>query len=881
MIRRIFIFLFFSVAAWVTPCSAQDECGHNAVRLAEGNYDIGRFVECISGLKHCLDADGIKKVDDQIEAYELISKSYLAMDSTRSADEYIEKLLALNEDYQGQPHDPSRFRMQVALIRTQLRSSMTSSVSKRSESIDYAPATMQIITAEDIKQRGYQDLEAVFHDLPGFDITSSYGVSYSVMYMRGYRDAQYTERILVMVDGVEDNDIWSNAAFISKQYAITNVKRIEVIYGPASTIYGANAFCGVINIVTKDASDIFPVTEGSAAKKTYLGVDADAGYGSYNSRYIDGTATISNKDMALSITGRTYQSEGMDLSSEDPAYWSGTTNYTTANYQNALTIPYSADTFKKYHALDPNGQYYTVSADSTKIVPTAKAIAKADSLDKARYNSTPGYYNTGKFYTPIRDYYAAAKLSIGSLKFGLEYYDKNEGSAGDYIQNFVSPNYAYTNWEIRNFNIYSRYDKNLTNKIGYSTLTYYRYQDYGDNSRISQYNSYGGGELSPISLLSNKLPGFTTKNYYQASNQFGEEMKVNYKIDQHFNVLAGSEFRTGIYQGNYITSAISPAVVNGTISATPAGNSLTEYTMSGYVTGTYQNTEKRINIDLGGRLDHNRYRDTSGYGNMFNPRIAVVYYPGKFIFKLIYAEAFLDASDLNKFGTSTTRLLNNPALPPEKVKNFELSARYKFAKNTSLEVVGYRALYTNSIALDSAQTSTGVHTTQFRDIGESLVYGIQADLETQIIKSVKGYVNFTYTFPESEFLSAKGGDSLNERTGDIAYYTVNAGVNWSFLKKYNLNVRTNIVSSRPTGEGTSISTNPLTSIPGFAILNATFGYQINKTILLQAGCNNIFNTVYYSPGDRLADNVQYPSEVPQPLRNYYVKLRLNLKNYKQ
>ena len=110
----------------------------------------------------------------------------------------------------------------------------------------------------------------------------------------------------------------------------------------------------------------------------------------------------------------------------------------------------------------------------------------------------------------------------------------------------------------------------------------------------------------------------------------------------------------------------------------------------------------------------------------------------------------------------------------------------------------------------------------------------------------------TYTDPESIFTNIKGADSI-VRTGDIAPYSANAGVNIPFLKKLNLNTRINIVANKPTGVGTSIATNPYTDVPGYFLLNATLGYRIVKNVLIQVGSNNILNTAYYSPGVRTAN----------------------------
>ena len=135
----------------------------------------------------------------------------------------------------------------------------------------------------------------------------------------------------------------------------------------------------------------------------------------------------------------------------------------------------------------------------------------------------------------------------------------------------------------------------------------------------------------------------------------------------------------------------------------------------------------------------------------------------------------------------------------------------------------------------------------------------------------------TYTDPESIFSKAKGGDST-VRTGDIASLSANAGANVSFFKKkLNVNARINIVTNKPTGVGTSVSANPYTDVPGYYLLNATVGYRIIKNILVQVGCNNIMNTVYYSPGVRTADGAVYAPIVTQPGRTFITRLIVDLK----
>ena len=63
------------------------------------------------------------------------------------------------------------------------------------------------------------------------------------MYQLGFRQ-ESTQRTLLMIDGIEENDLYSNIAYISRQYPISNIKAVEILYGPSATMYGPRAFMG-------------------------------------------------------------------------------------------------------------------------------------------------------------------------------------------------------------------------------------------------------------------------------------------------------------------------------------------------------------------------------------------------------------------------------------------------------------------------------------------------------------------------------------------------------------------------------------------------------------------------------------------------------------
>lgn len=119
-----------------------------------------------------------------------------------------------------------------------------------------APAITTVITAQDIEAMGARDLDEVLETVPGLHVTRS-NMSYRPIYiMRGIYSRENPE-ILLMINGVAMKSLESgNRAEVWAGMPVQNISQIEVIRGPGSALYGADAMAGVINIVTKQASEI-------------------------------------------------------------------------------------------------------------------------------------------------------------------------------------------------------------------------------------------------------------------------------------------------------------------------------------------------------------------------------------------------------------------------------------------------------------------------------------------------------------------------------------------------------------------------------------------------------------------------------------------------
>src|SRR5437867_9730306 len=132
-----------------------------------------------------------------------------------------------------------------------LKEEETVSIAVRHEQpISQAPSNVYVITDEDIRQSGAIDLPTVLRRIPGIEVMQVTGGDFEVS-ARGDNELQ-ANKMLVMVDGRSIFDDDEGFVFWKAIPAtLPESKRIEVLKGPASSIYGFNAFDGVINIITK------------------------------------------------------------------------------------------------------------------------------------------------------------------------------------------------------------------------------------------------------------------------------------------------------------------------------------------------------------------------------------------------------------------------------------------------------------------------------------------------------------------------------------------------------------------------------------------------------------------------------------------------------
>jgi iron complex outermembrane receptor protein len=144
------------------------------------------------------------------------------------------------------------------------------SASKYEQKVSEAPAAVSIVTADEIQKFGYRTLADILSGLQGVFTTNDR--NYHYVAFRGFgRAGDYNSRVLLLIDGHRINDAIYDSAPIGGEFPldVDLIDRVEVIRGPASSLYGTSAFFGVVNVITKRGRD-------------FQGLQVSGGYGSQN-----------------------------------------------------------------------------------------------------------------------------------------------------------------------------------------------------------------------------------------------------------------------------------------------------------------------------------------------------------------------------------------------------------------------------------------------------------------------------------------------------------------------------------------------------------------------------------------------------------------------
>jgi iron complex outermembrane receptor protein len=176
--------------------------------------------------------------------------------------------------------------------------------SKITQKISDAPGTVIVVTRKQIRERGYVNLVDLLEDLPGVDVNhKSVEAWFNQISFHGITG---NNKFIIMQDGVRISSPSGEIIPVSDNFPLFHAKQVEVVYGPASALYGADALTGVINIITQSPESVDGVEISSS-----MGTD------DYFYNYLNFGKAIS-ENIKMTFGGHWHKSENPDLSETWP-----------------------------------------------------------------------------------------------------------------------------------------------------------------------------------------------------------------------------------------------------------------------------------------------------------------------------------------------------------------------------------------------------------------------------------------------------------------------------------------------------------------------------------------------------------------------------------
>jgi len=276
--------------------------------------------------------------------------------------------------------------------------------SRYDQKVTEAPSSVTLITASEIERSGARTLADLLRRVTGFYVT--YDRNYNYLGFRGFnRPGDFNSRVLLLVDGHRLNDNLYDQAGLGTESLIDVdlIERIEVIRGPSSSLYGTNAFLGVINVITKRGRDIG-------------GAEVSGEVGSHHS--YRGRATYGNKfsnGLEMLLSGSYYDSDGKSKlyyeEFDDPA-----TNYGRVEDADDDRFPTG---FAKLSFRDLSLQAGYVSRE--KGIPTA-SYGTAFNSDRTRSTDEHFYVDLGFGHRFADDTQFSGRLFYDQFSYRGDYF---------------------------------------------------------------------------------------------------------------------------------------------------------------------------------------------------------------------------------------------------------------------------------------------------------------------------------------------------------------------------------------------------------------------------------------------------------------------------
>lgn len=501
-----------------------------------------------------------------------------------------------------------------------------------STSLDKAPATASVIYAAEIEAMGARNLDEILASVPGLHVSlSSLSRLDSVYSIRGVHTG-FNAQVLLLLNGVPVQSTLQGGHPTMFRLPSASIARVEIMRGPGSAVYGADAYAGVINVITKDATSINDTQVGARA-------------GSFGSRelWLQSATHWNDVGVALNLA---YQETDGDNSRSVAADFQ--TSLDSALKTNASRAPSALST--RYQVFDA---HLALSSDRWQV-------------NLWNWLSTDAGVGAG----------AAQALDPDG-------HDDNHLMMADATYRFNSPE-AWDN-SVRASHVYSDHATEFTLLPAGTKLPI------GKDGNIN-FASPVGLVSFPDGLKGN--PGQITKDSqleFVSIYSGWDSHRMRFSLGSRYQSFDGNETKN--FGPGVLDKIPLPSVVDGTL--TDVDNTPNIYLGNGTRTIRFFSAQDEWQLHKNLALTAGvRYDDYSDFGSATNPRLALVWATSENLTtKLLYGSAFRAPSFSELYFKNNPVSLGNPNLKPERIDTLELAFNYRFNPNlqTTLTLFSYEA----------------------------------------------------------------------------------------------------------------------------------------------------------------------------------------------
>lgn len=693
---------------------------------------------------------------------------------------------------------------ELAYLRAEAQTITTAS--RYSEKTTDTPSTVVVITKQQIQERGYTNLLQVLESLPNIDIQRyASQVTAEQISIRGIAK---NNGFIILQDGIRINSPTGEFIAIDDNFPIHYAKKIEIVYGPASIMYGADALTGVINIISEKAEDI-------------NGVEIKGILGEYNTYHTQVKAGKKiTDDFSITAGGHYKESGNANLANYYPKEFS-LSDLTTFGGQTVIKA-------QDRTAYRGDNQSYSAFSKLTFFKDLDIGINYSFEKHRSDVGSLPSF----------ADYGAKAYLDkeLGTV------YANYKFTLSEDLSGFLRANYSWYELlpESRFVNKYNDFSK--TGGYKYSL---------GERKQLEGQLQY---KIDPQHTLSG---GFSLEDYYS--------IPKTVDLDFPYNPNQSPDNQNAFYQGTDNSLPVKMQQfrytnIAGYVQWTAAWHEMLS-TTAAFRYDANSRYKGTFNPKLGLVFKPTEQITTKfQYGSAFLAP------------STLYSGEQFGSFSGKKSNTYTSDFFHipNPDLKPETIDTFEFNADYQATKNLNVGVNFYHNTLKGIISPTLTPTPISdyipggfISTTEYNaNIGKAITYGgdVHVDYQYSFVDSiVKLWGNYSYV----DGKLSRQDQNFSTALPMIASHKVKLGVTYTYQDKYTITPKLYWIGETTSSQPEVGQPQILQTIPAYWRVDLYASAKIMNNFSLFLNVNNLFDKRYYNTGDLYSSSMVASPQDPR------------------